>query len=265
MHGGGKGHTTAPCGLFCSRALLLRPKVETLKWFHYPWQSCGRTASSALRIMTQHSQNQIGHFPASGRNRFARRASAAGGCLPPQGSCLAQVEEQLLKGAEQAGDTILPRVVICQRLGQMLDWLDDTADARDFRGGTADGDAVFSPREIISGRGSESNFPAVCSESALPAEKQLRVVAHPVGCRASMASMLTGEEGGAKSPQQAPIMVAVGPEGGWTEEELTLLGTRGFTAFSLGERTLTTTEACIALLALAVDAVSSRPPKEYRQ
>jgi RsmE family RNA methyltransferase len=43
-------------------------------------------------------------------------------------------------------------------------------------------------------------------------------------------------------------LVAVGPEGGWTEYELKMLDARGFARFSLGPRTLRTDTACVALL-----------------
>ena len=46
-------------------------------------------------------------------------------------------------------------------------------------------------------------------------------------------------------------VVAVGPEGGWSEFELDLLRTAGFGEISLGPRTLRTDVACISLLTLA--------------
>ncbi len=47
------------------------------------------------------------------------------------------------------------------------------------------------------------------------------------------------------------VLLAVGPEGGWTPYELELLGRHGFTAVGMGARTLRTDTACIALLTLA--------------
>jgi 16S rRNA (uracil1498-N3)-methyltransferase len=46
------------------------------------------------------------------------------------------------------------------------------------------------------------------------------------------------------------VLVAIGPEGGWNEFELSLLDARGFTAVSMGTRTLRSDTACVALLAL---------------
>ena len=44
-------------------------------------------------------------------------------------------------------------------------------------------------------------------------------------------------------------LVAVGPEGGWTDDELALLESHGFRRLSLGPRILKTETAAVALLA----------------
>jgi RsmE family RNA methyltransferase len=54
------------------------------------------------------------------------------------------------------------------------------------------------------------------------------------------------------------VLLAVGPEGGWTDFELQLLETHGFQPFGMGSRTLRTDTACISLLALVHDAITSR-------
>jgi len=45
-----------------------------------------------------------------------------------------------------------------------------------------------------------------------------------------------------------PTLLAIGPEGGWTDFELELLGRHGFAPVSLGPRRLRTDTACVALL-----------------
>jgi RsmE family RNA methyltransferase len=75
-----------------------------------------------------------------------------------------------------------------------------------------------------------------------------RIVAHPDG-QSSIADTL--------GASQERVLLAVGPEGGWNEFELSLLRTHGFTPVTMGPRTLTTTTACIALLTL-VHAVQRR-------
>jgi RsmE family RNA methyltransferase len=57
----------------------------------------------------------------------------------------------------------------------------------------------------------------------------------------------------------ARVLLALGPEGGWNEFERQLLESRGFTPISMGTRTLRSDTACVALLALAHDALDRRP------
>ena len=45
------------------------------------------------------------------------------------------------------------------------------------------------------------------------------------------------------------LLLAIGPEGGWTDEEVSLLEAHGFARYSLGSRILRTDTATIALLA----------------
>jgi RsmE family RNA methyltransferase len=70
----------------------------------------------------------------------------------------------------------------------------------------------------------------------------LRLLAHP-GPRGLPPQNETA--GGAARP-----LLAVGPEGGWTDYEMKMLAARGFRLFSLGERLLRTDTACIALIAV---------------
>ena len=51
------------------------------------------------------------------------------------------------------------------------------------------------------------------------------------------------------NPNNRTILLAVGPEGGWTDEEVELLEAHGFARYSLGPRILRTDTAVIALLA----------------
>jgi 16S rRNA (uracil1498-N3)-methyltransferase len=54
------------------------------------------------------------------------------------------------------------------------------------------------------------------------------------------------------------VLLAIGPEGGWTEFELALLERHGFRTASLGQRTLRSDTATIALLTLAHHELASR-------
>lgn len=53
------------------------------------------------------------------------------------------------------------------------------------------------------------------------------------------------------------VLLAVGPEGGWTAFERDLLAHQGFLGIGLGPRTLRTDTACVALLALVHNALNS--------
>lgn len=64
-----------------------------------------------------------------------------------------------------------------------------------------------------------------------------RIVAHPYNAEP------IGE------PPQGRLLIAIGPEGGWTDEEVELLKSKGFHCRSLGGRILRTDTATVALLA----------------
>ena len=71
-------------------------------------------------------------------------------------------------------------------------------------------------------------------DAAFP--KSLRLVAHP--CAGSQPpSSGTGR-----------LLLAIGPEGGWTDDEVALLEAHGFSRYSLGTRILRTDTAAVALL-----------------
>jgi RsmE family RNA methyltransferase len=69
-----------------------------------------------------------------------------------------------------------------------------------------------------------------------------RIVAHPQA-DIPLASALRATTNGR-------VLLAIGPEGGWNAFELELLASRGFRAASMGDRTLRTDTACVALLAI---------------
>jgi RsmE family RNA methyltransferase len=51
------------------------------------------------------------------------------------------------------------------------------------------------------------------------------------------------------------VLLAVGPERGWNDFELSLLEAHGFLRVGMGARTLRVDTACIALLAVVHDAL----------
>ncbi len=86
----------------------------------------------------------------------------------------------------------------------------------------------------------------------------LRMVAHPGAARSvpeAVHASGTPDGSGGALPRR---LLAVGPEGGWTDYEMDLLGAHGFVPVGMGGRTLRTDTACVALLALAQDGVCGR-------
>ena len=70
-----------------------------------------------------------------------------------------------------------------------------------------------------------------------------RVVAHPYVEGAAPAVCPAAQNG-------ERLLLAIGPEGGWTDDEVARLEEKGFSRFSLGKRILRTDTAAIALLAV---------------
>lgn len=75
----------------------------------------------------------------------------------------------------------------------------------------------------------------------------VRIVADPAATT-SIREGLTGRSG-------RRVLMAVGPEGGWNDFELTLLERQGFQRVGMGPRTLRVDTACLALLAIVHDAL----------
>ncbi len=78
----------------------------------------------------------------------------------------------------------------------------------------------------------------------------LRLVADPAAARPAGAIV--------REHPDRRVLLAIGPEGGWTAFETDLLAAHGFAAVGMGPRTLRTDTACIALLAVVHDAMAGR-------
>jgi RsmE family RNA methyltransferase len=57
------------------------------------------------------------------------------------------------------------------------------------------------------------------------------------------------------SPSSRPIVMAIGPERGWSDRERDLLEKAGFLRLSMGERPMRTETACVAAAALAMEKI----------
>jgi len=81
----------------------------------------------------------------------------------------------------------------------------------------------------------------------------VRLVAHPGSTLTFRAALDTNSAYVAGG--QTRTLLAVGPEGGWTDFELRLLAAHGFGIVGMGARTLRSDTACVALLALLHEAI----------
>jgi RsmE family RNA methyltransferase len=89
----------------------------------------------------------------------------------------------------------------------------------------------------------------------------IRIVAHPephTSVGAGFEAARSQERDAAAPPANERVLLAVGPEGGWNAFERDLLASRGFVPVGMGARVLRSDTACVALLALVHDAVSTR-------
>jgi len=77
----------------------------------------------------------------------------------------------------------------------------------------------------------------------------LRLLADP-GAQGTIGDRIAGTFSGR-------VLLAIGPEGGWTDFERDLFARQGFVGIGLGPRTLRTDTACVALLALVHTALKS--------
>ncbi len=85
---------------------------------------------------------------------------------------------------------------------------------------------------------------------ALLCPDHIRLVADPAN-RTRIGDALRGVG------ERTRVLLAVGPEGGWTDHERALLARHGFAPVAAGARVLRTDTACIALLALVHDALGT--------
>jgi RsmE family RNA methyltransferase len=79
----------------------------------------------------------------------------------------------------------------------------------------------------------------------------LRIVAHPRAATSVFAAV--------RHHSARRVLIAIGPEGGWTDFEIDLFKAHRFEDAGVGPRTLRSDTACVALLALAHEALATEP------
>ena len=131
------------------------------------------------------------------------------------------IREEILRGLEQAGDYIVPQIGVAKRLPPIIDRLAGKLEGNDMTNGF----------EWLLG-----------GDRAWTLDVDVLLLAHPGESRTSVADALAGVD------ENSRVLIAIGPEGGWTEYELDMLEHAGFRKIALGTRTLTTDVACISLI-----------------
>ena len=148
----------------------------------------------------------------------------------------AAVREQLLRGLEMAGDTRLPPVLLSRRLPPVADFA---------RGVRSLEEARLLPTP---------DWAEWLVDGELPPKPTVTLIAHPGQGNPGVGPALRAA--GLSSLGDTRVLLAIGPEGGWTHHELDLLmASPGCSSMvSLGPRVLDTTTATIALLAALREA-----------
>lgn len=131
--------------------------------------------------------------------------------------------------------------------------------------------AASSAVPVLATRRAFRRFIADELDAMFPPDATRRIVAHPYGeglkglrgLTAADAACLRGSDSDLSdranpsnlsnpntlNSSTQTLLLAVGPEGGWTDDEVALLEAKGFARYSLGPRILRTDTALIALLA----------------
>ena len=145
-----------------------------------------------------------------------------------------ELRSALVEGLVQSGDTAMPRVVVCRGLTRLV------------TRGEISPECASKPllRLACHPQRGHNQDEETLAEASLPRIPPLRTL------REALADL----------PSDTRVLLAVGPERGWEEEdpsELDMLVANGFELVTLGPRTLRTDVAAMSLLAVAHDCIAA--------
>ena len=183
----------------------------------------------------------------------------------------AKVRAELTRGMEQSGDVRMPGVCVVRRFPAAVDAVREMTGARRDGGGRARGRGG---REGggNGGGGAPREGSAYWLVKPPPADEDedddddddavVMLTAHPgagatVGDAFLASSSSSSSSSSSGRPRRQRAVVAVGPEGGWTDFERRSLLDAGFVEVALGRRTFATDVACVALVAAVRERTSS--------
>ena len=177
----------------------------------------------------------------------------------------AKVIAELTRGMEQSGDVRMPGVCVVRRFPAAVDAVREMTGAA-----RRDGGQEPRGRGGREGGGNGGGMPREGSAFWLvkppPADENdddddaevVMLTAHP-GAVATVGDAFGDLSSSSSSgrPPRTRAVVAVGPEGGWTDFERRSLLDAGFVEVALGRRTFATDVACVALVAAVRERTSS--------
>ena len=142
------------------------------------------------------------------------------------------VKHELVKGLEQSGDVHMPSVTLVKRFPAVLDAIGVTGEAPKKQ----------SVERLVVADEDDEN------KSSPIEQPPIMLVAHP-GSQVSLRQALrgAGKDSWGYGPRR--VVIAIGPEPGWTPYELETLKNGGFAEVAVGNRTFSTDVACVALIA----------------
>jgi 16S rRNA U1498 N3-methylase RsmE len=149
------------------------------------------------------------------------------------------VQRELVRGLEQSGDVFVPRVTLVKRFPAALDAIGVTG--REPKPESVQ--ALTASLEDEAARRDDFDAP-------------LMLVAQP-GSSVTLRRALRGAGSDAWGYGPKRVVLAIGPEGGWSDHELKVLTEGGFEEVALGNRTLATDVACVALVAAVKERTES--------
>ncbi|MCG8607126.1 16S rRNA (uracil(1498)-N(3))-methyltransferase [bacterium] len=100
-----------------------------------------------------------------------------------------------------------------------------------------------------------ATFESICSQADT---YDLKIIAHEKQTTVSLSDLITNKDTGATSSVIRSGILCIGPEGGFSEEEVAFAGECGFESFGLGQRRLRTETAALVAATILLEKIEER-------